>query len=104
MAQGVVEMMQDLAHTYGRTVVSTIHQPSSEIFELFDRLILLAHGEVVYDGKRAVSSTLLVTCDRPLSTPFCTSLCAVGCGVVRFIGLQLPAVHQPQRLFPPRPF
>jgi len=34
----------------GCTVLCTIHQPSSETFELFDRLLLLAMGKVVYYG------------------------------------------------------
>jgi len=34
----------------GVTVVFTIHQPSSEIFHLFDRLILLAEGRLMYQG------------------------------------------------------
>ena len=34
----------------GLTVVCTIHQPSLEVFNLFDRLILLVSGEVIYNG------------------------------------------------------
>ena len=28
----------------------TIHQPNSEIFALFDKLILLAEGKIIYQG------------------------------------------------------
>lgn len=35
---------------YKRIIVSTIHQPSSDIFHLFDRLILLHDGKMMYDG------------------------------------------------------
>jgi ABC-type multidrug transport system ATPase subunit len=37
----------------GRTVVSTIHQPASEIYESFDNLMLLHQGHVAYFGRRA---------------------------------------------------
>ncbi|KAL1889293.1 FAD-dependent urate hydroxylase, partial [Ceratocystis pirilliformis] len=49
-AFNVVECLVTLAKTYNRTVVFTIHQPRSNIVALFDRLILLAHGQVVYSG------------------------------------------------------
>eukprot|EP00357_Protocruzia_adherens_P017121 CAMPEP_0115022330 /NCGR_PEP_ID=MMETSP0216-20121206/31477_1 /TAXON_ID=223996 /ORGANISM="Protocruzia adherens, Strain Boccale" /LENGTH=688 /DNA_ID=CAMNT_0002394975 /DNA_START=150 /DNA_END=2216 /DNA_ORIENTATION=- len=34
----------------GRTIISTIHQPSSEIFTLFDKLMLMMNGHIVYHG------------------------------------------------------
>lgn len=39
-----------------RTVISSIHQPSSEVFALFDDLFLLSGGETIYFGeaKKAV--------------------------------------------------
>lgn len=40
----------------GRTVITTIHQPNSDIFEMFDRLMLLAKGKILYfnEAKLAV--------------------------------------------------
>ena len=49
-AYSLVNNLKDLTKT-GRTVVSTIHQPSSDILNLFDNLILLNQGQVVYQGK-----------------------------------------------------
>ncbi|KAJ3114065.1 ATP-binding cassette sub- G member 1 [Phlyctochytrium bullatum] len=34
----------------GRTVIATLHQPSSEIFRLFDDFILMAEGKILYMG------------------------------------------------------
>ena len=35
----------------GHTVVASIHQPRSSIFAMFDDLVLLSEGEVVYCGE-----------------------------------------------------
>ncbi|KAG6586867.1 ABC transporter-like protein [Phytophthora cinnamomi] len=49
MAESVVMQLQRIARQ-GKTVLTTIHQPSSDIFARFDRLYLMANGSVVYDG------------------------------------------------------
>ncbi|GKU91091.1 hypothetical protein SLEP1_g5010 [Rubroshorea leprosula] len=45
-----VQMLQDIAEA-GKTVVTTIHQPSSRLFHKFDKLILLGKGSLLYFGK-----------------------------------------------------
>eukprot|EP00698_Gefionella_okellyi_P019109 TRINITY_DN580_c0_g2_i1.p1 TRINITY_DN580_c0_g2~~TRINITY_DN580_c0_g2_i1.p1 ORF type:complete len:1354 (-),score=287.08 TRINITY_DN580_c0_g2_i1:518-4579(-) len=51
----VMDTLKMLAK-HGRTVVCTVHQPRSNIFNAFDKLMLLAQGHVVYfgDAKSAV--------------------------------------------------
>lgn len=45
----VMQVCKDLA-SHGCAVLCTIHQPSSEIFEMFDKCICLAEGRTVYCG------------------------------------------------------
>ena len=49
-AYNVIESLTTLAKQYNRTVVFTIHQPQSNITSMFDRMILLSKGRVVYSG------------------------------------------------------
>lgn len=49
-ALGIVRMLKKLAKK-GRTIISTIHQPSSEAFADFDRLLLMSDGHCVYQGE-----------------------------------------------------
>ncbi|XP_015875735.2 ABC transporter G family member 12 [Ziziphus jujuba] len=46
----VIQALRNVARD-GRTVISSIHQPSSEVFALFDDLFLLSGGETVYFGE-----------------------------------------------------
>ena len=48
-ALNLIRLLNDLAKG-GRTIISTIHQPSSEIFAEFDRLILMVDGHIVYNS------------------------------------------------------
>ena len=49
-AFSLVKTLTDYAHEHQKTIVATIHQPSSEIFYLFDDLLLLEEGEIVFYG------------------------------------------------------
>lgn len=50
MAKSICKLLQKLAHKQGKTIISTIHQPSSQAFAYFDRLLLMADGYTVYQG------------------------------------------------------
>ncbi|EOA25273.1 hypothetical protein CARUB_v10018588mg [Capsella rubella] len=46
----IVQMLQSIAKA-GKTVVTTIHQPSSRLFHRFDKLVVLSRGSLLYFGK-----------------------------------------------------
>mmetsp|Transcript_35036 Transcript_35036/g.47289 ORF Transcript_35036/g.47289 Transcript_35036/m.47289 type:complete len:87 (-) Transcript_35036:259-519(-) len=50
-----METLGHLAVKGGRTVVSTIHQPNTEIFDSFDQLLLLAKGKIIYFNKASLA-------------------------------------------------
>ena len=52
MAMSIVESMKNLAK-HGKTIIFTIHQPSSEIFEMFDKICLISEGRLVFIGDRS---------------------------------------------------
>jgi len=49
-AYTLVQALKDLTQS-GVPVLCTVHQPSSEIFDMFDDVIMLHDGEVVYHGE-----------------------------------------------------
>lgn len=49
-ANNVIECLVRLANHYNKTLVLSIHQPRSSIFQLFDKLVLLSNGKMVYSG------------------------------------------------------
>ncbi|KIJ06787.1 hypothetical protein PAXINDRAFT_91484, partial [Paxillus involutus ATCC 200175] len=66
-AQSVIESLSNLARTYNRTVILTIHQPRSGIVALFDELVVLAKGRCVWAG--------------PMRSPATTGGIGKGCPV-----------------------
>jgi ABC-type multidrug transport system ATPase subunit/ABC-type multidrug transport system permease subunit len=51
-AYNLVELLRDVARA-GAAVVCTIHQPSSEVFHLFDLVMFLRAGRIIYSGPAA---------------------------------------------------
>ncbi|KAI0502461.1 hypothetical protein KFK09_017414 [Dendrobium nobile] len=49
-ANKLLRVLQSLAKA-GRTIITTIHQPSSRIFYMFDKLLLISDGYPIYHGK-----------------------------------------------------
>ena len=49
-ALDVAKLIKALAAN-GRTIISTIHQPSTDILSRFDRIICLCEGQIIYDGE-----------------------------------------------------
>lgn len=41
----------------GKTVIVTIHQPSSELYELFDKVMLMADGRIAFLGELDVAAS-----------------------------------------------
>ena len=52
----VMDRIVKLAHREGITVIASIHQPSSEVFELFHNLCLLSSGKTVYFGPASMAN------------------------------------------------
>jgi ABC-type multidrug transport system ATPase subunit len=61
-ARSICKLLHDLATKKGKTIVSTIHSPSSEAFYYFDRLILMADGYTVFQGDATESMEYFRTC------------------------------------------
>lgn len=66
-AVALVKLLQRLARNEQKTVIMSIHQPSSGMFLSFDNLLLLADGYVVYHGTPRGSIQYLK--DRGLACP-----------------------------------
>lgn len=72
----VMSRIVNLAYHDGITVIASIHQPSSEVFELFHSLCLLSSGRTVYFGPTSnADEVLLYMHEREIMNIFhCLSL------------------------------
>ncbi|KAI9559857.1 ABC protein [Daphnia sinensis] len=66
MAYNIIQVLKKIALT-GKTVVCSIHQPSSDVFNLFDRILLMAEGRTAFLGP--VSDALSFFSSRGLPCP-----------------------------------
>ena len=49
-ALNVMRVLKDVVEKEGTTVLMTVHQPSTEVFNMIDNVILLNHGQCLYSG------------------------------------------------------
>ena len=49
----------------GRTIIASIHQPSSEVFQLFHNIYLLSAGKTVYFGPVSTANEVWLVCFSP---------------------------------------
>jgi len=56
-AHVIMKKVAGLAHSGGCNVLTTIHQPSSEVFHSFDKIMLLRKGEALFFGTPAALAT-----------------------------------------------
>ncbi|KAL8257152.1 hypothetical protein R6Q59_029193 [Mikania micrantha] len=50
-AHRLITTLGALAHQKGKTVVTSVHQPSSRVFQTFDTVLVLSEGRCIYFGK-----------------------------------------------------
>ncbi|CAH0562115.1 unnamed protein product [Brassicogethes aeneus] len=50
-AMSVVKKLQDVSNT-GKIVILTVHQPSSQLYEIFNNIILMANGKLIFQGTK----------------------------------------------------
>ncbi|KAI0703005.1 pleiotropic drug resistance ABC transporter [Cytidiella melzeri] len=60
-AWAIVAFLRELADKAGQAILCTIHQPSGELFQVFDRLLLLkVGGQTVYCGDLGYNSSTMI--------------------------------------------
>lgn len=65
-AHHIVQLLKDLAGE-GRTVIVAIHTPRPEIWELFDHILLLSQGHVLYNGSTSSIRGYFERCGHAIS-------------------------------------
>lgn len=58
-AYRLVSTLGVLAHQKGKTVVTSVHQPSSRVYQMFDSVLVLSEGRSLYFGKGNEAMTYL---------------------------------------------
>ncbi|XP_055690663.1 protein white isoform X2 [Lutzomyia longipalpis] len=64
IAHNVIQVLKNVVEK-GKIVILTIHQPSSELYSMFDKLLLMANGRVAFYGTPAQASQFFMSVGRP---------------------------------------
>jgi ABC-type multidrug transport system ATPase subunit len=70
MASNVIDILQNLARQKHKSIVFTIHQPSSALFQSFSRVLFLAKGWIAYDGVPKDLASFLGSVGQPVPTGY----------------------------------
>ena len=69
LAETVIRTLKTLSQS-GTTILCTIHQPSSQVFDLFSHLLLLAQGKVAFLGPTAKTPRFFEKMGFPIPVNF----------------------------------
>lgn len=58
----IVKCLQQIVHLTEATVLMSLLQPAPETFDLFDDIILLSEGQIVYQGPREYILDFFASC------------------------------------------
>jgi ABC-type multidrug transport system ATPase subunit len=67
-AQALMQTLKDLA-MIGHAIAVVIHQPRTAIYSMFDNVLLLSRGRVVYNGKACWARAHLESCNQVEKLP-----------------------------------
>ena len=65
-AYTLMRSLKSLSQDYGTAIIVTIHQPRSNIYNLFDSLLVLYSGRTAYYGKRKEIQSYFASINKPL--------------------------------------
>uniref|UniRef100_M8BEV0 Pleiotropic drug resistance protein 3 n=1 Tax=Aegilops tauschii TaxID=37682 RepID=M8BEV0_AEGTA len=60
--KGSADFLQELAHISESTILVSLLQPAPETYELFDDIILMAEGQIVYHGPKGYIMSFFESC------------------------------------------
>ncbi|GBG85709.1 hypothetical protein CBR_g40438 [Chara braunii] len=68
-ALDIIRLLSRLARA-GRVIALAVHQPRQEIFQMFDRLILVAHGQAVFSGTPTEAMNIMRSLMSTTGSPY----------------------------------
>ncbi|KAK5645429.1 hypothetical protein RI129_006729 [Pyrocoelia pectoralis] len=69
MASNIIQVLRRLAEL-GKTMVCTIHQPSSQLYTMFDKILLVAEGRVAFLGVPREAEIFFASVNIPCPTNY----------------------------------